>query len=206
MTSYGIMGSGKETSPKRLYRASLLLQTILEVNILQKCKEDQWLPVVRSGQTGTEEGIHRVTVMLVMADMCFESVSAPTLVMMPDFHGIMKHSDVVLRLSVLFLSVLFPVLSFSFGELTRAEQVFNHGGTGLSSLYDFLFQNLICLCVYGVFCLNMSFLYIMCMQCPWRPEEHQIPGTRVTQGYVSPRGCWESNPGSSGREAGALNH
>lgn len=57
MTSCGIMGNRKESSPKRLHCLSLLLQNILEMKTLQKLKEVQWLPVVRSGQTRTGEGL-----------------------------------------------------------------------------------------------------------------------------------------------------
>jgi hypothetical protein len=34
------------------------------------------------------------------------------------------------------------------------------------------------------------------MQCPGRAEEGaEVPGIEVTDGYESPRGCWESNWG-----------
>lgn len=56
-----------------------------------------------------ERGYPRVTMMLVMTEVCFEYVSAPTLVMMLDFHCTMKH----IRVYWNFLSPhLSPPLSF----------------------------------------------------------------------------------------------
>lgn len=40
------------------------------------------------------------------------------------------------------------------------------------------------------FCKNY---YFVCMRVSWRPEEgHESPGTRITDGFELPCGCWRS--------------
>lgn len=57
---------------------------------------------------------------------------------------------------------------------------------------------ILCVCVFGL----PVCLCTMCIQCPWRLEEClRSPVTAVTDGCEPPHGCWDSNPGSSGRAA-----
>jgi hypothetical protein len=47
----------------------------------------------------------------------------------------------------------------------------------------------------------------MFVQCLQRPKEAiNFPGIGVTNGCEPPWRCWESNPQSSGRATGTLNH